>query len=179
MRSYEVQLGAIRSNEAQLGVIRSNEAQLGAMRSWWGILTENWEFLREFLIFPHFSLTNLITCAKYNIVRFCSHPQFQLTNPFSYLSLHLFQVPLQTLPNWGPVRSILRNSQCSSLDPQCSSVLLSAPQCSSVLIIGPHLLLAPPYHTYLLLTTPHWSSLLLSPHRSSLLAYALGPIRMS
>ena len=116
----EVIWGPIRSNEAQLGVIRSNEAQLGAMRSWWGILTENWEFLREFLTFPHFSLTNLITCTKYNIVRFCSHPQFQLTNPFSYLSLHLFQVPLQTLPNWGPVRSILRNSQCSSLDPQCS-----------------------------------------------------------
>ena len=169
MRSYEVQLGAI----------RSNEAQLGAMRSWWEILTENWEFLREFLIFPHFSLTNLITCAKYNIVRFCSHPQFQLTNPFSCLSLQLFQVPLQTLPNWGPVRTSEEHIEEFSVLITWSSVLLSAPKCSSVLIIGSHLLLAPPYHTYLLLTTPHWSSLLLSPHRSSLLAYALGPIRMS
>ena len=33
MRSYEVQLGAIRTNEARLGAIRSNEAQLGVMRS--------------------------------------------------------------------------------------------------------------------------------------------------
>ena len=151
MRSYEVQLGAI----------RSNEAQLGAMRSWWEILTENWEFLREFLIFPHFSLTNLITCAKYNIVRFCSHPQFQLTNPFSCLSLQLFQVPLQTLPNWGPVRSILRNSQCSSLDPQCSSVLLSphhwssfAPSPSLSHIFAPH-------YSSLVLTAPQSSSVLI------------------
>ena len=128
---------------------------------------------KNFLGFFSFSFLKNIFLKRF------FYPQFQLTNPFSCLSLQLFQVPLQTLPNWGPVRIILRNSQCSSLDPQCSSVLLSAPQCSSVLIIGPHLLLAPPYHTYLLLTTPHWSSLLLSPHRSSLSAYALGPIRMS
>ena len=144
------------------------------MRSWWGILTENWEFLREFLIFPHFSLTNLITCAKYNIVRFCSHPQFQLTNPFSCLSLQLFQVPLQTLPNWGPVRSILRNSQCSSLDPQCSSVLLSAPKCSSVLLSPHHWSSFAPSPSLSHIFAPHYSSLVLTaPQSSSVLIISL------
>ena len=60
MRSYEVQLGAIRTNEARLGAIRSNEAQLGAMRGSEELVRNSHPELRipqriphYFLIFPY------------------------------------------------------------------------------------------------------------------------------
>ena len=141
------------------------------MRSWWGILTEKWEFLREFLIFPHFSLTNLITCAKYNIVRFCSHPQFQLTNPFFLSFPTTFPRPIADL---AKLRTSEEHIEEFSVLITWSSVLLSAPKCSSVLLSPHHWSSFAPSPSLSHIFAPHYSSLVLTaPQSSSVLIISL------
>ena len=128
------------------------------MRSRWGILTEKWEFLREFLSFPQFSLTNQITRANYYIARISGN-YFYIN--FQHLAAIQIEPHLTSL-----VRLIL-------ISPHHHNIFLfSAPKLH---LIGPHwfslpglLLFCAPH---LLLIGPHWLVWVrlvpISPHRQT------------